>query len=382
MFTFPFFTSSEPKNEEQADLPMIDIRDVHKYYKSAAGDYHALKGIDLQVKAGEFVSIIGKSGSGKSTLLNMMSGIDRPSSGEVWVNGRPIHELSENQMAIWRGENLGIMFQFFQLLPSLSLIQNVILPMDLAGKYNPRERRKRAEHLLDIVGLTDHRNKLPSMISGGQQQRAALARALANDPPLIVADEPTGNLDSKTAETVFALFNDLIREGKTVIIVTHDSSLAKRAQRTALIADGEIVNEFVAKALPTLTFDQLLAATHKAKALQYEPGSLILTEGRNTEAFYVVSKGTVEVILPRQGQSDVIALELGPGKYFGEMEFFHERRSRATIRACESCPVEVLAIGYDQLSELLTQSEKTREVLHQAADIHEHENVDRRTAKA
>ncbi len=380
MFTFPFFTSSEPKQEEQANLPMIDIRGVHKYYKSAAGDYHALKGIDLQVKAGEFVSIIGKSGSGKSTLLNMMSGIDRPSSGEVWVNGKPIHELSENQMAIWRGENLGILFQFFQLLPSLSLIQNVILPMDLAGKYSPRERRQRVEHLLDIVGLTEHRNKLPSMISGGQQQRAALARALANDPPLIVADEPTGNLDSKTAETVFSLFNDLIREGKTVIIVTHDSSLAKRAQRTALIADGEIVNEFVAKALPTLTFDQLLAATHKAKVLQYEPGSLILTEGRNSDAFYVVSKGTVEVILPRPGQSDVIALELGPGKYFGEMEFFHERRSRASIRACESCPVEVLAIGYDQLGELLSQSEKTREALHQAADMHEHENVDRRTA--
>ena len=382
MFTFPFFSGDEARQEEQADRPIIDIRGVQKYYKSAAGDYHALKGIDLQVNAGEFVSIIGKSGSGKSTLLNMMSGIDRPSSGEVWVNGTAIHKLNENQMAIWRGENLGILFQFFQLLPALSLLQNVILPMDLAGKYSARERRKRAEHLLDIVGLSDHRNKLPSMISGGQQQRAALARALANDPPLIVADEPTGNLDSKTAETVFALFNELIGQGKTVIIVTHDSSLAKRAQRTALIADGEIVNEFVAKALPTLTFDQLLAATHKIKPTQFEAGAMILTAGRDNDAFYIVSKGTVEVILPRPGQSDVIALELGPGKYFGEMEFFHERRNKASIRACESCPVEVLAIKYDQLNELLSQSEVTREVLHQAADIHEHENVERRTVKA
>ncbi len=382
MFTLPFFTGEKPEKDVETTSAMIDIRNVHKYYQSAAGDYHALKGIDLQVNPGEFVSIIGKSGSGKSTLLNMISGIDRPTSGEVWVNGHAVHELNENQMAIWRGENLGIMFQFFQLLPALSLLQNVILPMDLAGKYSRRERRARAEHLLEIVGLQDHRNKLPSMISGGQQQRAALARALANDPPLIVADEPTGNLDSKTAETVFSLFNDLVAEGKTVIIVTHDSSLAKRAHRTALIADGEIVNEYLAKALPTLTFDQMLAATHKIKPTQYEAGAMILTEGRNSDAFYIVSKGTVEVILPRPGQSDVVALELGPGKYFGEMEFFHERRSRASIRACESCAVEVLALRYDQLNELLSQSEVTREALHQAAEKHEHENVERRGARS
>ncbi len=354
---------------------MVDLRAVQKYYKSAAGDYHALKGIDLQITPGEFVSIIGKSGSGKSTLLNMISGIDRPTTGEVWVNGTPVHQLNENQMAIWRGSNLGVMFQFFQLLPSLSLLQNVVLPMDLAGKYRGRERRKRAEQLLEIVGLTDHRDKLPSMISGGQQQRAALARALANDPPLIVADEPTGNLDSKTAETIFALFNELVAQGKTVIIVTHDSSLAKRANRTALITDGEIVNEYVAKALATLTFDQLLAASHMAAKRQYEAGAMIITEGKDSDAFYVVSKGTVEVILPRPGQSDVVVVELGPGKYFGEMEFFHEHRNRASIRACETCSVEVLAIRYDQLTQLLAQSEVTREALHKAADVHEAENI-------
>jgi ABC-type lipoprotein export system ATPase subunit len=381
MFNLPFLKNNKPKENGSDSSLMIDLREVNKYYKTAAGDYHALKDIELQINPGEFVSIIGKSGSGKSTLLNMISGIDHPTTGEVWVHGTPVHELNEDQMASWRGENMGILFQFFQLLPALSLLQNVILPMDLAGKYKPRERRKRAEQLLDIVGLADHQHKLPSMVSGGQQQRAAIARALANDPPLIVADEPTGNLDSKTAETVFALFNELVAQGKTVIIVTHDSSLAKRAHRTALIADGEIVNEYVAKALPNLTSDQLLLATRTFKTLHYEPGSMILVEGKDNNAFYIVSKGTVEVILPRQNQSDVVALQLGPGKYFGEMAFFHGRRNKASVRACESCAVEVLAISYDQLNNLLSQSEVTREALHQAADQHEQENIEKRAAK-
>ena len=381
MSILPHSRNAEPKNGSQGHSSMIDLRSVDKYYQSAAGDYHALKAVDLQINAGEFVSIIGKSGSGKSTLLNMITGIDRPTTGEVYVNGSAIHELNENQLAGWRGDNLGIIFQFFQLLPALNLKQNVILPMDLAGKYKPRERQERAEHLLEIVGLADHMHKLPSMVSGGQQQRAAMARALANDPPVLIADEPTGNLDSKTAETVFALFNSLVAEGKTVIIVTHDSSLARHAHRTALIADGEIVNEYVAKALPTLTPHQLLAATHKLKPRKYEAGAMILTEGKNSDAFYIISKGTVDVILPRPNQSDVIALELGPGKYFGEMEFFHDRRSRASIRACESCPVEVLALDYETLSSLLNESETTREALHQAANRHEEENVEWRDVK-
>jgi ABC-type lipoprotein export system ATPase subunit len=366
------------KNNGNGNHPLIELRGVDKYYKSAAGDYHALKSIDLQINGGEFVSIIGKSGSGKSTLLNMITGIDRPTTGEVWVNGTAIHEMSENQLAGWRGSNMGIIFQFFQLLPALSLLQNVMLPMDLAGKYKPRERRERAEHLLGIVDLADHRHKLPSMVSGGQQQRAAMARALANDPPVLIADEPTGNLDSKTAETVFTLFNDLVSQGKTVIIVTHDSSLAKRANRTALIADGEIINEYLAKALPTLTHDQLLTATHKINARQYEAGAMILTEGRDNDKFYIVSKGIVEVVLPRPNQSDVVILQLGPGKYFGEIAFFHNRKTMASVRAAESNPVEVLAISYDQLKELLSHSEVTREALSQAADRHEQENIQQR----
>ncbi len=367
MFTLPFFKTSEPKNDANGNSQMIDLRSVNKYYQSAAGDYHALKGIDLCICAGEFVSIIGKSGSGKSTLLNMITGIDRPTTGEVWVNGTAVHEMNENQMAIWRGENLGIIFQFFQLLPALNLLQNVILPMDLAGKYTARERRQRAYHLLELVGLAEHQHKLPSMISGGQQQRAAIARALANDPPILIADEPTGNLDSKTAESVFALFNDLVAQGKTVIIVTHDSGLAKRAHRTALIADGEIVNEYVAKSLPTLTPVQRLTATHKVKPRRYD------------DKFYIVSKGMVEVVLPRPNQSDVVILQLGTGKYFGEIAFFHDHKSSASVRAAESGDVEVLAINYDQLNELLSQSEITREALSQAAERHEQENIEWRS---
>ena len=351
--------------------PIIELRDVNKYYKTAAGDFQALKSIDLQINAGEFVSVIGKSGSGKSTLLNMITGIDHPTSGEVLVNGTAVHKLSEGRMARWRGLNMGIVFQFFQLLPMISVLENVMLPMDFCRTYPLRERRKRALHLLDLVGLADHAHKLPTALSGGQQQRVAIARALANDPPLIIADEPTGNLDSKTAESVFALFNDLVAQGKTIIIVTHDSGLAKRTNRAALITDGEIVNEYVARALPTLPQELLLKATRVSKVQNYAPGSMILTEGTNADTFYIVTKGTVEVILPRVNQSDVIAMQLGPGKFFGEMAFFHDRRRHASVRAWERGPVEVLSLGYDQLDELLSQSEATREVLHSIADSNE-----------
>ena len=368
---------SKPQNGN-GNGHMIDLRDVHKYYKTAIGDYHALNSIDLQINAGEFVSIIGKSGSGKSTLLNMITGIDRPTTGDVYVNGTAVHELNENRMARWRGKNLGIVFQFFQLLPTISVIENIMLPMDFCRTYPMREREPRALELLELVELAEHAYKLPTALSGGQQQRVAIARALANDPPVVIADEPTGNLDSKTAESVFTLFNNLVSQGKTIIIVTHDSALAKRTHRTALIADGEIVNEYVARAMPTLSQDQLLQATRSAKSITYEPGTMILSEGTNAECFYIVSKGTVEVVLPRVNQSDVIAVQLGPGKYFGEMEFFHEKKHKASIRASEHGSVEVLCISYDELNELLGQSPVTREALHQSADQHEAENIARR----
>ncbi len=363
-----FFSKPTNGNGNGSDSGyIIDLHDVHKYYKTPVGDFHALKSIDLQIHSGEFVSIIGKSGSGKSTLLNMITGIDRPTTGEVFVNGQAVHELNENRMARWRGKNLGIVFQFFQLLPTISVIENIMLPMDFCRTYPMREREKRALELLAMVELADHAYKLPTALSGGQQQRIAIARALANDPPVIIADEPTGNLDSKTAESVFAMFNQLVSQGKTIIIVTHDSGLAKQTHRTALIVDGEIVNEYVSEAMPTLTPEQVSQATQKAKRINFDSGAMILTEGANAESCYIVTKGMVEVILPRQDQSDVIALQLGPGMVFGEMGFFHDRRRKASVRASERGPVEVLSIGYDDLDQLLSQSESTREALHQMA---------------
>ena len=225
------------------DSHLIDLRQVVKTYESAAGAFTALRGINLQVDTGEFIAVIGKSGSGKSTLLNMVTGIDRPTSGVVLVGGTAVHTLNEGQMAVWRGRAIGVVFQFFQLLPTLTAMENVMLPMDFCHRYSRRERRERAMQLLQQVGIAQHAYKLPSAISGGEQQRLAIARALANDPPIMVADEPTGNLDSRTAASVFALFESLVKQGKTILVVTHDADLAKRVNRAIIIADGEIVDE-------------------------------------------------------------------------------------------------------------------------------------------
>jgi putative ABC transport system ATP-binding protein len=222
---------------------IVQVKDIVKSFKVGDGEVTILKGLSFDVKDGEFVSIVGPSGNGKSTLLNMITGIDRPSSGEVIVTGREVHKMSENRLAAWRGEHVGIIFQFFQMLPALSLLQNVILPMDFANKYTPKERRERAMHLLDIVGLADQADKLPSMVSGGQQQRAAIARALANDPPLLVADEPTGNLDTGTAHDVFKLFTQLVESGKSMLMVTHDKELAKQVPRVVEITNGKITRD-------------------------------------------------------------------------------------------------------------------------------------------
>jgi putative ABC transport system ATP-binding protein len=222
---------------------LIEMRAVAKTFHTAAGEFQALKGVDLTVETGEFVAIIGKSGSGKSTLVNMITGIDRPTSGEVYVGDTAVHTLNEGQIAVWRGKHIGVIFQFFQLLPTLTLIENVMLPMDFCNIGTMGERRDRALHLLEQVEMAGHAHKLPSACSGGQQQRVAIARALANDPPIITADEPTGNLDSRTAETIFDLFQSLVKGGKTIVMVTHDRDLSRRVTRSIIIADGEIVEE-------------------------------------------------------------------------------------------------------------------------------------------
>jgi putative ABC transport system ATP-binding protein len=221
---------------------LIELVDLIKVYVNPAGRFPALNGITLTLGAGEFVSVVGKSGCGKTTLINMITGIDRPTSGQVFVDGIPVHELNEDRMAQWRGRNLGVIFQFFQLLPTLSIAENVMIPMDFCNTFLPRERYERALHLLELVDIAEHADKLPSEISGGQQQRAAIARALANDPPILAADEPTGNLDSKTGDAIFRLFESLVEAGKTLLVVTHDEDLAGRASRTIEMSDGVIVS--------------------------------------------------------------------------------------------------------------------------------------------
>lgn len=224
------------------DKALISLDNVVKEYETAAGAYVALRGINLRIDRGEFVAIVGKSGSGKSTLINMITGIDRSTSGVVRVAGVDLGGLSEGKLAVWRGRTIGIIFQFFQLLPTLTVAENVMLPMDFCNIGTARERRARAAALLERMDLNEQADKLPAALSGGQQQRVAIARALANDPPLLVADEPTGNLDSRTADSIFHLFEQLAEQGKTVVMVTHDNDLSNRAGRAVVVADGQIVS--------------------------------------------------------------------------------------------------------------------------------------------
>jgi len=219
---------------------MISLHKVSKTYETPAGKFSALKHVDLEIKPGEFVGIVGKSGSGKSTLLNMVAGIDRPSSGSVAIAGTEIQDMSENKLAAWRGRNVGFVFQFFQLLPTLTAVENVMLPMDFSKTIPLKERRKRAVALLDRVAVADHADKLPATLSGGEQQRVAIARALANEPPLVLADEPTGNLDSVTATGILNLFRNLANEGTTVVIATHEADIARVIDRRIEISDGKV----------------------------------------------------------------------------------------------------------------------------------------------
>jgi putative ABC transport system ATP-binding protein len=220
--------------------PLIRLRGVTKDYDTGSGPFTALQDVDLSVRAGVFVAIVGRSGSGKSTLVNVITGIDRPTAGEVHVAGARVDALSQRQLALWRGRNVGVVFQFFQLLPGLTVAENVVLPMEFCGTYAVGDRLPRALKLLDRVGIRAQANKLPSALSGGEQQRAAIARALANDPPIVVADEPTGNLDSHNAEAILELFGGLAADGKTVLMVTHERDVSRYADQVVTLVDGRI----------------------------------------------------------------------------------------------------------------------------------------------
>lgn len=372
LFQPPLQAAENPAGDKNG-RPLICLKDVCKTFTTAAGEFPVLKGISANFYEGEFVAVIGKSGSGKSTLINMITGIDRPTSGEIWVGDLALPQLSENEMSIWRGKQLGIVFQFFQLLPMLTLLDNIMLPMDFCQMYSLKERKERALELLRLVEMEDHAYKLPSAISGGQQQRVAIARALANDPPILVADEPTGNLDSLTAESVFRLFTNLMERGKTIVMVTHDSSIARRASRTLLLADGEVVNEWVAKAMPALNHQQMLIASRKARLLNFEPGQVIIHQGEPTEYLYVISKGAAEVVLKRQEGNDVVVTRLLPGQYFGEIEMLKDQKAIATVRAAE-LPLEVLAIDEASFKNLLVESEALRDHVEELASQREDEN--------
>ena len=249
---FPFLSRPSASNSCPVVTPasdsLIAVRDVVKAYESAAGTFVALNHVSLEIQRGEFVGIVGKSGCGKSTLINVITGIDRPTSGEVIVDGLAVNRADEGALAEWRGRHIGVIFQFFQILPMLTAVENVVLPMDFCGVFEPRERPERALRLLEEVGVADVADKPPAAMAGGQQQRVAIARALANDPPIIIADEPTGNLDSRTASDIFDLFANLVDRGKTIVMVTHDRDLAKRVGRTVTLSDGSIVDDVMTRA--------------------------------------------------------------------------------------------------------------------------------------
>jgi putative ABC transport system ATP-binding protein len=226
--------------QAQNTAALIRLKGVEKRFQSPSGSFMALSNINLEIEQGEFIAIVGKSGSGKSTLMNVITGIDTPSGGEIFVSGTAVHRLTEKQLALWRGKHVGVIFQFFQLLPTLSVAENVMLPMEFCNTFPVPRRRERALQLLDKVGIAEQADKLPSSLSGGQQQRAAIARALANNPSILVADEPTGNLDSTTSDQVLQLFGDLASEGKTILMVTHERDVTKYVNRTIALADGRI----------------------------------------------------------------------------------------------------------------------------------------------
>lgn len=361
----------------QSDSAAIILKDVVKTFENAAGKFTALKGINLQMNYGQFVSIVGKSGSGKSTLLNMLTGIDFPTSGEVIVGGEHIYKMSESKRALWRGRNVGIVFQFFQLLPTLSLLENTMLPMDYCDIFPSSERPDRALELLKKVGLEAQAHQLPSSVSSGQQQGAAIARALATDPPIIMADEPTGNLDSRSADNILNLFADLARQGKTILIVTHDPSFTKHTDQTIILSDGEIIDNIVARALPLLNHPQMLQATHQAQKQTFQPGTTIIEQGVQVEYFFMIAEGEVDVVLKNPGCPEIALARLGKGQFFGDVELIHNENSIASVRAALSGPVQLSMLPRSTFENLLDSSPQTQDVVEKVAAMRLQENLSR-----
>lgn len=367
----------ETLREKKEGDPAIVLRGVDKIYENAAGKFVALKSIDLQLSYGQFVSIVGKSGCGKSTLLNMITGIDHPTVGEVVIGNEHIYEMSESQRSLWRGRNMGVVFQFFQLLPMLTLLENTMLPMDYCKMYPFSERPARAMELLKLVGLEEQAYKLPAAVSSGQQQSAAIARALATDPDIILADEPTGNLDSRSADNVLNLFEKLASEGKTILIVTHDPSITQRTDQTIILSDGEIIDQSVARALPFLSHPQMLEITKQAQIQEFLAKSTIIQQGDKVEHFFVVESGQVEVVVNHQESNEMSLACLGAGQFFGEIELTEGKESIASVRAASN-GAKIALLSKDEFYKLIDGSPLTRNAIQDTATTRLAENKRRR----
>jgi len=366
-----------PQAEPQHATPAIVLRNVEKVYENAAGKFVALKSINLQLDSGQFISIVGKSGCGKSTLLNMITGIDHPTAGDVIIGGEHIYKMSESKRALWRGKNMGVVFQFFQLLPTLSLLENTMLPMDYCNLYPFNERPERAMELLKMVGLEDQAHKLPTAVSSGQQQSGAIARALATDPSIILADEPTGNLDSRAADNVLSLFESLATRGKTVLIVTHDPSITERTDQTIILSDGEIIDQTIARALPYLSHPQMLAASRQAEKQKVAPGEIILQQGQPVNHFCMIVSGEVEITIEKDHSRETRLTRLGPGQFFGEVELTHGGHSIARVRGAGH-GAELACLPKNVFYELIDGSPLTRHAINEIAATRLAENNKRR----
>jgi ABC-type lipoprotein export system ATPase subunit len=343
----------------------IELRGVHKMYRTAAGDFPALCGIDLAFDRGEFTAIMGKSGSGKSTLINMITGIDHPTSGSVRIGEIELYRMPEGKIAEWRGRNMGIVFQFFQLLPTLTVLENILLPMDYCNVYEPAQRVDRALAWMERVGLEGMADKLPAALSGGQQQIAAIARALANDPPILLADEPTGNLDSRSANLVLDLFERLSAEGKTILLVTHDPTLVRRARRRIILSDGELVHEAIGRALPMLPHSQLLRLTKLAVPRGFDADAVIARQGGLDNGLIIILSGSVQVQRGRIGREPEVIAALGPGDYVSEMDMLALPPLRLSLRALDT--VDTLCIPLAAFGEFLDTHPASEKILREAA---------------
>ena len=367
----PFFNK---RSSSPDPTHYVDIRNLRKVYQTPAGEFIALENLSVKIDSGNFIAVIGRSGSGKSTFINCLTGIDSPTSGEIYIDNVAVHKLSELQLARWRGKRIGLVFQFFQLLPTLTLAENVILPMELNNTYPQHKRRKRAMELLDRVGLAGHAHKLPSDTSGGQQQRVAIARSLANDPAVIICDEPTGNLDAVNALDMFRLFEELRDQGKTIVMVTHDEELAQRANHVFLIENGVLVNEYLSDLLDELTEEQFNEFIKHAHITDYAAGSTIITEGSIGDEFFIVLDGTVDIFVKRKNR-DVLVARKTKGGFFGEMALLGDGRRLATVRAGSNEATKLASITRSTFQHLMEESPSFRHQMENLFDSHAKHNA-------